>query len=132
MITESAEISKALDRQEGTIEFKSDDTRLFSKIRGSLTIIETLSEDGDSGIRLLRTSDEDLVFQHLNTEIGLRECSVSLEGFDEFNEFRVFLVWSPEEIRLHIGPANKDNSTDLRTASTSKVVSNVERNEAGR
>lgn len=111
-----------LDQTEATLDFRMSRGNLFSE-EGFLRILDIHSSSGRSIMRLAKTSKNKLAFVHDDIETGTGRAEIDLDGFEEAETFRVFLVWSRSEVRLHIGPEQEVQGTgrELRKDSMWRV-----------
>lgn len=92
-----------LDQTEATLDFRMSRGNLFSD-PGYVRIFDIHSSSGRSVMRLSKTSNNKLAFVHDDIEAGTGRVEVDLDGFEEAETFRIFLVWSRTEVRMHVGP----------------------------
>lgn len=105
--------------REGTVSFKLAHEALFKSATSDRTHVlvnatGTTADGVEVDVQVYRDDEEnDLVYEY--TQVGegqssRRQCRVSLDDwrFNSYERYIVFLVWSPAETRLHIGPIVDD------------------------
>ena len=118
---DEAAIAAQLTRDEGTVDFKVDRDPLFENPFETNVILNVQADDGDSEVQLYRADDSAaLVYEHVDTQLGRRQCRLSISGFEQFDKFHVILTWSPEEVALYVGPHPPRDGVDLRSANSTE------------
>lgn len=100
-----------LDLTSGTLDFRMSSGNIF-KDKSLVRILDIQSKSGKVHLRLSRNSGGKLVFTHDDMDNGTARAEVELDGLEDYSSFRVFLVWSLSEIRLHIGPEDTETSEE--------------------
>lgn len=97
--------ASALCRHEGTIEFQFHSPSLLDRNAGSGVILQRAA--GRHAFTLAREEFE-LVFAHASPGTGTREARLDLAPVGPATGLHIFLVWSPYETKLVIGPLRAD------------------------
>lgn len=95
------QIRDAMKRPEGTISFVYSFDGLFDTALGHGIIFEILT--GEIIFRLERDPDLNLHFFHSSPGTDTRVASVDIKSLRGSTKVLIFLVWSPDETRLHVG-----------------------------
>lgn len=95
------QIKDAMRRPEGTLDFKYRSDEIFDRKKPRGILLEIVT--GKILFRLERDEKLNLKFFHSSPGTDTRVATVSLEPFVDSGFLKVFLVWSPNEIGLHVG-----------------------------
>lgn len=97
------QLVEALRRPEGTITFIGKYEGIFDRSKGRGILLNVVA--GQTILRLERGENLDVDFIYSSPGTGTRIATVNIESLKDSSALRFFLVWSPDEIRLHIGSA---------------------------
>ncbi len=96
------QIQEVIRLPEGTISFKYHSPDLLDKSKKGDILFEIPS--GQHIFRLERDNNFNLVFCHSSPGTGTRIASIDLEQVKRTDEVQIFLTWSPNEIKIYVGP----------------------------
>lgn len=99
------EIVEVLKRPEGTFGFRGRFEGLFEKEKASGMLMQVVT--GRNILRLEREDNLDVNFIHSSPGTGTRIATVNIKPLREHSKLWFFLSWSPQEIRLDIGNAER-------------------------
>ncbi len=102
---------EAMRRPEGTLAFRYSCEGLFDATN-ELALLQVVA--GSHVFRLSRDSDLTLHFVHASPGTGTRVASLPIGDFRGTQRLVVYLIWSPGEIRLHVG--DEEQKIGLRGA----------------
>jgi hypothetical protein len=105
------EAVEAMRRPEGTLTFRYSCENLFDATK-ELALLRVVA--GSHVFLLSRDSDLTLHFVHASPGTGTRIASLPIGDFRETQRLVVCLVWSTDEIRLHVG--DEEQKLGLRGA----------------
>lgn len=97
-------IREALRLPEATFEFRYRSDQLFDASMGTRVLVQVVT--GENLVRLERDSKLNLLFFHSSPGTGTRLARTSLEPLMGSQAVRFLLMWSPEEIGLHVADAS--------------------------
>ncbi len=106
------EIQEAICRPEGTFTFNYQSPDLFNKEKPGGIILEIPS--GQHLFRLERDNDLFIHFYHSSPGTGTRVATIDLNNLMPAPNVFMAFSWTPEEIKLHIGP--RESGANLSTA----------------
>lgn len=109
-----AQIKSAICRPEGTVTFDYTCPELFDNSVNATKIIEIPS--GEHLFLLERDKNLFINFYHSSPGTGTRVASINLADIEKSDSLFFAFVWSPNGIRLHLGPKIKGQNTELVVA----------------
>jgi len=95
------EIIEKIRMPEGTVIFHYSSKELFDKTKGKGIILEI--ETGSLYYRLERDENLNVQFFHSSPGSGTRVATVNISEISYSPVVMIFLIWSPNELRLSIG-----------------------------
>jgi len=96
------QIQEAIGRPEGTFTFHYQSPDLFNKHKSGGVILEIPS--GQHLFRLDRDNNLHINFFHSSPGTGTRVATIDLNELPSADSVFMAFSWTPEEIKLHIGP----------------------------
>lgn len=99
------QIAEALKRPEGTFSFRGKFEGLFDRSKGRGVLLNVVA--GQTLLRLERENNLDINFIYSSPGTGTRIATVNIESLKDSSKLYFYLSWSPTEIRLQIGSADK-------------------------
>jgi len=109
---QAKQIRNAMKRPEGTVELKLHTEGIFEPSLDRCIILEV--ETGGIVFKLERDHNLNLHFTHSSPGTGTRTASVDLKILVGAKTLAIYLVWSPREIRLHVGDPDRPDLTLLK------------------
>lgn len=96
------QIQEAIRRPEGTFTFNYQSSDLFDKKKAGGIILEIPS--GQHLFRLERDNDLCIHFYHSSPGTGTRVATIDLNNLPPAPNVFMAFSWTPDEIKLHVGP----------------------------